>query len=150
MVVMLNDRDSERPSVFRNPLLYSTVMLVITGLVVGWIFFSRWRQNRAFDERAAEQVREQDARTVQLMGGDTLQIQYFYGSPATIHRGEKAQLCYGVANAKKVNLDPPVTEVWPSYGQCVDVSPKKDTTYFLTVQDAAGNTKTEKATISVR
>jgi len=147
---MLNDRDSERPSAFRSPLLYSTVMLVITALVVGWIFFSRRRENRAFDERAAEKVREQDARTVQLMGGDTLQIQYFYGSPATIRRGEKAQLCYGVANAKQVSLDPPVREVWPSYGQCVDVSPKRDTTYTLSVQGAAGNTKTAKATISMR
>jgi len=147
---MLSDPHSERPRAFRNPLLYSMVMLVIVALVVGWIFFSRWRENRAFDERAAEQVREQDARTVQLMGGDTLQIQYFYGSPATISRGEMAQLCYGVANAKQVSLDPPVKEVWPSYGQCVDVSPKRDTTYTLSVQGAAGNTKTAKATISMR
>jgi len=150
MVAMLNDRDSGRPNALRNPLLYSAVTLAITALVVGWIFFSRWRENREFDERAAERVREQDARTVQLMGGDALQIQYFYGSPATIHRGETAQLCYGVANAKKVSLDPPVKDVWPSYGQCVDVSPKKDTTYTLSAQDAAGNTKTAKATIGVR
>ena len=147
---MLNDSDPEKSSAYRNPLLYSTAVLVIVVLVVGWVFFSRWRQNRAYAERAAQQVREQDARTVELMAGDTLKIEDFYVSPGSIHPGETAQVCYGVANAKQVTLDPPVGEVWPSYGRCVDVSPKKDTTYTLTIEDAAGNKKTASATLQVQ
>ncbi|MGB6546204.1 MAG: hypothetical protein WA871_08025 [Candidatus Acidiferrales bacterium] len=146
---MKPNSDQEPSSPLRNPLLYSTAMLVVVALVVGYIFFSRWEANRAAAERAAEKTRAQDQRIVDAMGGDNFKILNFYASPISIHPGDTAELCYGVANAKQVSLDPPAGAVWPSYSRCVDVSPHADTTYTLTAQDAAGHTKTATVTLRV-
>lgn len=146
---MKNDSGEEKFGAFRNPLLYSTAILVIVAGVVGWNFYSRWSENRAFAERAAEQTREQDQHIVEAMGGDTLAILNFYVTPMSIHAGESAEICYSVANAKQVTLDPPAGPVWPSYSRCVDASPRADTTYTLTAVDAAGKTKTAKITLRV-
>lgn len=133
----------------KNPLLYTSLALGVALLYVGWIFFGRWQENRALEQRAAEKRRAEDQRTVESLGGKRLEIQSFYASPGMVRRGETAQLCYGVANAKKVTLEPPVGQVWPSYSRCLDVSPTKDTTYTLTVEDAQGNSKSATVTIRV-
>jgi hypothetical protein len=83
------------------------------------------------------------------MGGKTLDIQTFSAVPGAIHRGDTVQLCYGVANAKNVKLEPQPNPVWPSYSRCVDVKPTKTTTYTLTIDDGAGNTKAESLEVRV-
>jgi hypothetical protein len=141
-------------SVFKNPLLYSSIALCITALVVGWILFSRSQQNRQIDREAAEKRQqkqlENDRTALEQFGGKELAIQSFYASTGIVQRGESAQLCYGVANAKTVTLEPQSNPVWPSYSRCVDVSPKKDTVYTLTVTDDAGNTKSQTVEVKVR
>jgi hypothetical protein len=139
-------------SIFKNPLLYSSFALAIVALVVGWILFSRWQENKQIDrqrtEAQSEKQRESDRAALDQFGGKELDIQSFYANPGAIHRGEPVQLCYGVANAKTVKLEPQPNPVWPSYSRCVDVTPTKTTIYTLTVQDTAGNTKTQ--TLEVR
>ena len=83
------------------------------------------------------------------MGGKTLDIQAFYANPGAVHRGETVSLCYGVANAKTVKLEPQENPDWPSYSRCVDVKPTKTTTYTLTIDDGAGNTKTQSLEVKV-
>jgi hypothetical protein len=134
----------------KNPLLYTSLALGVALLYVGWIFFGRWQENRALEQRAAEKRRVMDQHTVESLGGKRLEIQSFYASPGMVRRGETAQLCYGVANAKKVTLEPWVGPVWPSYSRCLDVSPTKETTYTLTVEDGQGNSKSATLTIRVR
>ncbi len=151
---MLAQSDSPSKSVFKNPLFYSTSAFVIAVLVVGWIFFSRWQENRDIENRAKEErtqkQQEQDRITLEQLGGKELAIQNFYATPAVIHRGETVPLCYGVANAKTVKLEPQSNPVWPSYSRCVDVTPTKTTTYTLTIADAAGNTRTQTLVVQVR
>jgi hypothetical protein len=148
-------KSEESPkSVLKNPLFYSSIALVITALVVGWILFSRWQENRQIDRQTAEKREkkqlENDRTALEQFGGKELAIQSFYASPGIVRRGESAQLCYGVANAKTVTLQPQNNPVWPSYSRCVDVSPKKDTVYTLTVTDGAGNTKSQTVEVKVR
>lgn len=144
----------EKKSAAKNPLLYSSIALGIALVVVGWIFFSRWQQNRSIDERVKEERtekrQESDRRAIEQLGGSEFAIQTFYASPGILHRGESSSLCYGVSNAKTVKLDPPDMPVWPSPNRCADVSPTKNTTYTLTIADAAGNTKTQSLEIKVR
>ena len=151
---MLSTPEQQPKSVLKNPLLYSSLALGIAALVVGWIFFSRWQENRQIERNAtqqkAEKQRENDQVALEQLGGKELAIQTFYAIPATIHRGQKTQLCYGVANAKTVKLEPQSNPVWPSYSRCVDVSPTKDTTYTLTIEDANGNSKTQTVEVKVR
>jgi hypothetical protein len=141
-------------SLFKNPLLYSSAAIVIVVLVVGWILVSRWLENRGIEKRASEErtqkQQEQDRVTLEQLGGKDLAIQNFYASPGVVHRGGTVQLCYGVANAKIVKLEPQSNPVWPSYSRCVDVTPTKTTTYTLTIADAAGNTKSQTVEVKVR
>jgi len=159
---MLTDRGSTAPnasdsstkkSVLKHPLLYSSCVVAIVALYVGWTVFSRWNENRQIEQRASEEraarQREQDRSTVEQMGGSTLAIQMFYVSPKTIHRGETAQLCYAVANAKTVTLEPQDSPVWPSPSRCVDVSPGQTTSYTLTIDDGAGHSQTQSLELKV-
>jgi hypothetical protein len=143
-----------KKSVFKNPFLYSWAVLVVVALVVVAILVSRWMENRDVETRAkqekAQQQREQDRIALEQLGGKELAIQNFYASPGAIRRGETLQLCYGVANAKTVKLEPQSNPVWPSYSRCVDVTPVKSTTYTLTIADAAGNTKSQTLEVKVR
>jgi hypothetical protein len=143
-----------KKSVLKNPFLYSWAALGIAALVVGWILFSRWYENRGIEKRAKEErtqkQQEQDRIALEQLGGKELAIQNFYAYPGEIRPGETVQLCYGVANAKSVTLEPQPNPVWPSYSRCVDVTPAKSTIYTLTIADAAGNTRTQSLEVKVR
>lgn len=139
---------------FKNPLLYTSSLVVIVLLVVAWTIFSRWRDTRAYErQQEREELQRQhsaDEAAIEQLGGNDLAIQMFYVSPATIHRGESAQLCYGVANAKTVAIEPHAGEVWPSHSRCLDITPSKTTTYKLTISGAAGPSRNQSVTLTVR
>ncbi len=151
---MLAQPDPKNKSAFKNPFLYSWTALAIVALVVVWILFSRWLENRNIETRAKEErtekQQEQDRIALDQLGGKELAIQNFYATPGVVRRGETVQLCYGVANAKTVKLEPQSNPVWPSYSRCVDVTPTKSTTYTLTIADDAGNTRTQSLEVKVR
>ncbi len=148
---MFVEGETKPRSKFRNPLLYTSTLFVIIVLYVGWVFFSRWQENRDAEQQAAAKKRAQDQRIAEAYASEQFEIQSFYANPGVIHRGESSQLCYGVAKAKTVRLDPPSSgAVWPSYARCVDVSPTKSTNYTLTAEDAAGNTRTATLEVEVR
>lgn len=151
---MLAQPDSKQKSPFKNPFLYSWAVLAIVAFVVVAILFARWQENRGIENRAKEEKsqkqQEQDRAALDQFGGKELAIQNFYATPGAIRRGETVQLCYGVANAKTVKLEPQSNPVWPSYSRCVDVTPAKSTTYTLTIADDAGNTRTQSLDVKVR
>jgi hypothetical protein len=141
-------------SFFKNPLVYSGIVILAVAVYVGYILYSRYQSNREYvqrnAEKQAEQQRAQDRKDIEQLGGSDLAIRSMYVAPAAIHRGESAQLCYDVANAKTVTLDPPEAEVWPSHTRCVALSPKKTTTYTLTIKDAAGQAATQSVELKVQ
>ena len=140
-------------SPFKNPLLYSSIVIFAVALYVSYVLFARYESNKQYERqtkaRQAEQRREDDRLAVEQLGGSELAIRGLYISPRSIHPGESAQLCYDVANAKTVTLDPPAGEVWPSHSRCVNVSPRKTTTYTLTIQDAAGKSVSQSVELPV-
>jgi len=151
---MFAEPTNPKKTFFKNPLAYSTLIGGAVLIYVGWIVFSRWHENRAIEQRAAveqsEKQREQDRIAIEQLGGKDLAIQMFYASPASIRRGETTKLCYGVANAKNVTLAPQPSPVWPSHSNCVDVAPKKDTTYTLAIDDGAGHSQSQSVTVTVK
>jgi hypothetical protein len=140
-------------SPFKNPFLYSSLLIFAVILYVSYILFARYESNREFErqrkERQSEQRREDDRLAVEQLGGSELAIRGLYVSPRAIHNGETAQLCYDVANAKTVTLDPPAGAVWPSHSRCLNISPRKTTTYTLTIKDAAGKTISQSVELPV-
>ena len=151
---MLENSAPEPKKLFKNPLVYSSAIVLIVFLAVAFILYARWETARALDRAAAahraEQQREEDRQAFEQLGGSDFRILDFYASPRAIRRGESAKLCYGVSNAKSVTLEPQANAVWPSAARCVDVSPTKTTTYTLTAVDAAGHSKAETLELVVR
>src|SRR5580692_11115992 len=60
-----------------------------------------------------------------------VQILRFYASAGSIAPGDKAQLCYGVANAKSVRIAPVVVAVAPAAYRCLDIVPDRTTHYTI-------------------
>jgi len=129
----------------------SIVAFLFAGLYIGWVFYSRWDANQAIAEKAAEKKRAQDQQTFEAMGGNRFDILVYAANPATIQPGERSSLCYSVSNAKTVKIEPQTEEpVWPAFSRCVHVSPRKTTTYTLTIEDGVGHTKSATVEVLVR
>jgi hypothetical protein len=148
-----NRGTTETKSVLKNPFVYTSLALLVVAIYVVWIFLSRHLADRAYQERIrsqqAEKQRASDQAAIEQLGGGELAIQMLYATPE-IGRGETAQVCFGVANAKSVTLEPQSNPVWPSHNLCVDVKPKKTTTYTLTATGADGKAVTQQVTVAVR
>jgi hypothetical protein len=141
-------------SILKNPYLYSMIVFLVVFSYVVILFVSRYKSNRAFQararEKAAERRRADDRAALEQLGGSELAIRSLYISPAIVHPGASTQLCYDVVDAKSVTLDPPEGQVWPSHFRCLDLFPKKSTTYTLTITDAAGKSLSQSVQLQVR
>lgn len=78
-----------------------------------------------------------------------VKITAFYARDLIVTEGASTVLCYGVANAKAVRLDPPVESISPSLNRCIEVRPKAETRYTLTAVGSAGESVSESVTIRV-
>jgi hypothetical protein len=152
---VLQEPEQKAPRTLRNMWMgFGVLALVVLGYTA-FVFWSRWQVNQdiAAKERAARaaKVRDDAAKSFEVLGGADFKIVSFYAMPGTIHRGDSVDMCYGVSNAKSVKLDPPdVASMFPSLNRCVKVVPKKTTTYTFTAYDGKGNTKTAQLTIEVQ
>jgi hypothetical protein len=139
--------------ILKNPYLYSAIGFLCVLAYVSYLLVSRYESNRSYErhnaEKAVEKQREDDRAAIEQLGASELAIRALYVSPAEVRHGETAQLCYDVANAKTVTLDPPAGAVWPSHNRCVDLSPKKTTTYTLTIVDASGKSTSQTVELKV-
>jgi hypothetical protein len=151
---MPDDSSPVKKHLLKDPFFYSGILVMGFALYFGWMVFSRWHENQTFERRAEEQrsekQRESDRAAIEQLGGSKLAIQMFYASPPSVRRGEATSLCYGVANAKNVKLEPENNPVWPSHSRCVDVSPRRETTYTLTIDDGSGHSLSQSLTVKVR
>jgi len=136
-------------ALLRKLLPWTTVAVIITTLYTGWIFYSRWRTARDYQQRQQVERAAAAERERQLLSDTALKILNFSLTTSTVHRGQSASLCYGVSNAKRVRIDPPVGETWPSSSRCIEVSPKRDTTFTLTAEDDAGHAQTAEMKLFV-
>lgn len=80
---------------------------------------------------------------------EAVRITQFYADSASVARGQRVLLCYGVENAKTVRLDPPGQDLSAALARCVEATPSANTTYTLTAVGADGKTATQTLTIPV-
>ena len=122
---MQPDRTRQK-SVFKNPLIYSSFAIVMVAAYVGYILYSRHRDNRAYEQRAREaqarKQRESDQAAIEQLGGSELAIQMLYATPK-IKRGESGQVCFGVANARGA---PSLVDVQHQHLRVVPARPRAD------------------------
>lgn len=153
-MVRAEQPEGKKPNALRNLWMgFGGVVLIVLAFV-GYTMWSRKTQDAdlAYKQQQAKsaQQRESDAAAVEELGGSDFKIIAFYASPGLIHRGDTVDMCYGVSNAKNVTLDPPEATVWPSANRCMQVTPKKTTTYTLTIDDGKGKTANQQLTVTVK
>jgi hypothetical protein len=139
------------PSPMRKMLIFTCALVAAASIYLGWVYYSRWRDKQELIRRLEAPAQEQKRAFVEAYRGGDMAILSFYAVPAIIRRGETAQLCYSVANAASVHIQPPPKEgIWPSLSRCITVKPPKDTVYRLTAKNAQGKEKSARLTITVR
>jgi hypothetical protein len=71
-------------------------------------------------------------------------------SSDNVRAGERVVICYTVANARSVTIDPTGYRGGPVSKGCTTDMPRKSTTYVVTAIGAEGNRDEERATVKVR
>jgi hypothetical protein len=78
-----------------------------------------------------------------------VRILQFYANVGTIKAGEKAQLCYGVENARSVLISPPVAGTAPVSKRCVEIVPLHTTHYTILAEGFDGRVVVKSFTLAV-
>ena len=135
----------------RKVVAYTWIAVLVAGLYVAWIFYSRHERSGAAEAELQKRKQEEAQRVKNLVfGSGQIQFTTFVAEPGTLHRGETAELCYGVVNAVHVTLDPPIEEGKPTYRHCIEIAPKATTTYTIKATDQKGNVKSASLTVHVQ
>jgi hypothetical protein len=135
----------------RKILPYTWIAVIIVALYVAWIFYSRHEREAASEAALAKQKREQTEQVNNLIfGSGEVRFSNFSADRGVLRRGESTELCYGVVNAVRLEIDPPIEAAKPTYHHCIAITPNTTTTYTLKATDAKGNTKSESLTVQVR
>jgi hypothetical protein len=79
-----------------------------------------------------------------------VRILMFYASSGMLVTGEKAQLCYGVENAKSVSIAPLTGDMMPSARRCLEIVPKHTTHYTILAEGYDGKVAMKSLTLAVR
>lgn len=82
-------------------------------------------------------------------GNSPVRILHFYTTSGAIKAGEKALLCYGVENAKSVEIAPMMEGVLPSANRCLEVGPLHTTHYTILAEGFDGHIVTQSLTLPV-
>jgi hypothetical protein len=141
----------KRKAPLQTILRYTWVAVIVVALYVAWIFYSRHEREKAAESALEKQRREQAQRTNEtIFGSGEIRFLTFSADSGVLRPGETTQLCYGVVNAVRVEIDPPIEQGKPTYHHCVEISPKTTTTYTIKATNAKGNSKSESLTVQVR
>ncbi|HMF76011.1 MAG TPA: hypothetical protein VK604_10150 [Bryobacteraceae bacterium] len=137
-------------SIFHKLVPFTTVAMLIAMLYAGWTLYSRHQDTVKMQQEIDEKKQAARKKVVeQVFGSGEIMFSNFSAGSGQLKRGETTQLCYGVVNARSLKLDPPVEAVKPSYRHCLEIAPKKTTTYTITADDGAGHTKSLSLEVKV-
>jgi hypothetical protein len=124
--------------------------MVMAAIWTGWILYSRQQSAAEAERQSKEKQAEADRKLVSEFGGEKLTILGFNAAEKEVSSGGRVLMCYGVSNATAVKIEPGVEPIKPALQHCLEVFPKKTTTYTLTASDDKGNTKSKTLLIRVR
>jgi hypothetical protein len=79
-----------------------------------------------------------------------VRILQFYPSVKALLAGQKAQLCYGVENARSVKISPALQGVYPSLRRCLEIVPTHTTHYTILAVGFDGTVAVKSFTLPVR
>jgi len=133
----------------RRALPFISAAVFVALLYDGWIFYTRWDDNRRAGQKRIEKEARDERQTLDRIGTE-LKILNFYAEPPVIRHGREANVCYSVVFAKTLRMEPPAGDVYPALSHCLQISPPKTTEYTLIAGDGAGHTATRSLTLYVK
>ena len=93
----------------------------------------------------------EDGSWVVLPGAQgKVRILQFRASVGALTVGQKAQLCYGVANARSVRIAPMAAPVYPASNRCLEIGPRRTTHYTIMAIGYDGSVATRSLTLAVQ
>jgi hypothetical protein len=140
---------------FQRRTLLTLDLFAVAAAYTIYVVATRYESNRALERRVAQQAAAKgtanDRATVKQLGGAELAIRALYAwwPPPSFIAANPRSFATTVSNAKTVTLDLPSGEVWPSHYRCLDISPKKTTTYTLTITSPAGPSISQSVQVTV-
>ena len=134
----------------RRLLPYTTALTLLVILWTAWTLYSRYQGSTEAERQLQQKQAEADRKLVEAFGGDQLTILGFNAAAGEVPAGGRVVLCYGVSNASQVKIEPGVEPIKPALSHCLEVFPRKTTTYTLKAEDGKGNSKSASLTVRVR
>jgi hypothetical protein len=138
----------------RKLLPYTTLAVILAAIYSGWTLYSRYQSAREADQRVHDTQTQKSASQAQTVideyGGGKLAILSFHVEPQVASAGERVLVCYGVANATEVTIEPRIEDVKPSVSRCLEVHPTTSVTYTLTARDGSGASQMQTARVEIR
>jgi hypothetical protein len=129
---------------------YLRAALTIACIYTAWVFVSRYTHPARRVVQIDEGKGAREAEWQRTYGGSTVKILQFYASDAAVTEGNKSLICYGVLNARTVQIEPLKDAVSPSLNRCVEISPARDTRYTLTAEGSDGLKVSESFVLGVK
>jgi hypothetical protein len=134
----------------RKAVRWTWLLVAVAAVYAGVTVMLRKQENAAAEEAAVRARADSDRKIVEEYGGGELKVLMLYASPPVLKRGDTGLLCYGVANAKVLKIEPDIESVSPSLSRCIEVKPAATTTYKLTATDDKGREETRVVELTVR
>jgi hypothetical protein len=138
-------------NVLRRAEIPLRVAVIVALAYLLYAFLARHSADRRFSgQHAASSDAATSARDA-AYGGAGVKILQFYARDGVLYEGKSTLICYGLANAKSVTIDPPFPQgAYVAFNRCVEAAPKRDTTYVLTAEGQDGKTVSASFTIRVQ
>jgi hypothetical protein len=118
---------------------------VVAGIA---LVLAMWGISRLSEPESGSWVHPQEASPGRV------RILHFRASVGALMEGQKAELCYGVENARAVRIAPgpegAPSQVYPSVNRCVDIWPRHTTHYTLMAVGFDGSTVARSLTLPVQ
>ena len=127
-------------------LLWLGMSLAVVRL--GWVWMER--HDARVRMEAATQHRPAPLYRSPGDDGGAVAITQFYARSGETTAGDQNLICYGVRNAARIRIDPPVEDLAPALNRCFFVDPGENTTYTLVAEGADGSQVSESFRVLVK
>jgi hypothetical protein len=129
--------------------MITLVTAVLVAGYLGWVFIGRYLERHPGEQPRDAAQSKRDDTFRRTYGGTAVRILQFYARDGSLTEGSSTVLCYGVLNARTVNIVPPVEGVSPALNRCVEIAPLKETRYTLTAEGEDGRSVSESLVVSL-
>jgi len=137
--------------VYEHVRRYLPFVILAVAIYAGWVVVDRHLANRRWvAEHTASAPAAANSEFERTYSGTGVKIVQFYAREGSVVEGSSTVICYGVANARAVRIEPAVEGVGVSPNRCIEVTPSHETRYTLTAEGSDGKAVSASFVIGVK